>query len=157
MEGWLEKIVTEKRVAAQAAVAAKNDELKKRAVFDTKITEFWETVVQDITKTVHDYNKAQDFKESRLEVQKLPGPGILLQKKALPSGSVVIKVDRQNQSLHCHYEHESESRSSFEEDVVYQIEGNHIGLPLSLVDPKGGTIHQSSVLETVLSRFFKAI
>ncbi len=157
MEGWLEKIVAEKRAAAQIAATAKNDELKKRTVFDTKITEFWETVVQDTTKTVHDYNKAQDFKEGRIEIQKLPGPGILLQKKALPSGSLVIKVDRQNQSLHCHYEHESESRSSSEEDVVYGIAGNHIGLPLSLVDSKGGTVQKSSVIETILSRFFKAI
>ncbi len=157
MESWLEKIVTEKRVASQVAAAAKNDELKKRAVFDTKITEFWEAVVQDMTKTIQEYNKAQDFKENRIELQKLPGPGILLQKKAIPSGSLVVKIDRQNQSLQCHYKHESECRTTFEEDVAYQISGNHIGLPLSLTDPKGGAIHQSSVTETVLSRFLKAI
>jgi hypothetical protein len=157
MEAWLERIIAEKRNVSLAAAAARNEELRKRSVFDSKIADYWESLVRDMGDVIRAYNQAEEIKENRVGFQKLPDLGVLIEKKALPSGVLSITVDRQSQSLRCRYTHESVSGVRSEDTVVFSMQGKHVGLPLTLVGPNGATVRQGSILETILSRFLTAV
>lgn len=157
MEEWLEKIIAQKKRVADSAEEAVSEELKRRGVFDTKISEFWETVVAALNTSVQRYNQAQNSREKRIDFQNLPEFEAVIQKNALPSGTLRIKVDRTARCLHCDYSYRSAAGADSQERVTLTINAKHIGVPLSLTDPAGVLLGKDQISETILARFLTAV
>ncbi len=157
MEEWLEKLIAQKKRAEDSAAEAIREEVKRRGVFDSKISEFWETLVVALNKSVQRYNQAQEVREKKLDFQRLPGFEIVIQKNALPCGSLRIKVDRTARCLQCDYTYRSATGTGSQERVTLTINAKHIGIPLSLTDPAGVLLGQDQISETILARFLTAV
>ena len=157
MEEWLEKLIAQKKRIEDSAVDSERDELKRRGVFDSKISEFWTSLVMTLSKSVQRYNQAQDLREKKIDFQTLPEFEIVLQKKALPAGALRIRVLRSARCLQCDYSYRSAAGVDSQEKVTFTINAKHIGVPLSLTDPSGVLLAKEQLSETILAKFLTAI